>query len=217
MSRKQASDTDITKSFCKSALELMFSYYAPSDGTQVSKIPRVKGTQEAPAKKETNQSFQSRLVDLRLRRAIDKMQETNAKKLAQAPKVIEKVEAREQDEDNIPEIFQSEPTERAEVPRYVTSSKRQEEEIKEKVANFRGRNIINWEKSKQEFGRRLEKSKKDGIERARRRMERMQASGRENDPSIRYYPNSTTSSCQSAYYPDESTRPRRPLAQIENR
>lgn len=221
MSRKReqpVQDTDITKSFLKSALEQMFAFYVESDDVTVSKVPRVKRTENAQdVKKETNQSFQSRLVDLRVRKAMDKAQERNSKKTSEVPDVIKNVETHTNDEeDNIPEIFQTEPAERAEVPRYVSASKKQEE-MNQNVSNFRGRNMINWEKSRQEFGRRLQKSKMDGINRAKRRMERLQASARENDPSVRYYPNSTTSSCQSAYYQDDTVKTRRPLAQIENR
>lgn len=189
---------DISQQFCKGAMEIMMGFYRTEEACETPKMPRAKP--QSSNRQEKLQPFSSRVVDLKLKRLRDKNNQINSDRITELPDLAAQcADSVGAEIDNIPELFSVEQANRDIVPRHIAAEQKREREEQEKKAALHARNIIDWDESRRQQQARLRKAKEEGVNRAKKRAERMLNAVTENDRPNRYYQMSSASS-RADYY-----------------
>ncbi|OHT03608.1 hypothetical protein TRFO_28981 [Tritrichomonas foetus] len=180
----QQQDLEISELFCLNALKMLGSIYLIHNQVQQDPFPIIEGD----AVPESKHAFQSRVVDLKLRRQTEKnsevQKEFNSNLADQNDMYSEYYNQEEIMNINIDDAFAPQAVERPQNYKYLSHAQK-DSVVQKKPANNKG---INMKKITKEYQARLNQAKEKGINRAKRRAEKMQKGypcyyGDQNAPS----------------------------------
>lgn len=145
---------------------LAYSYKSGPEQSTILPNPENVST----TKEENKYPFQSRIVDLRLRRNQDQrtsVQEESSQLFLKSHKKYENLI--KSNDDDITSVFEPEQAVRPDVPLYLQNVIKEEKENLWKYRRKERPNPISMKKIEKEYSKRLENSKKIGINRAKHR------------------------------------------------
>ena len=164
----------ITTDFCKRAFQLLASCY------RLENPPSMKfaaaNTENKKRMPEKNQAFQSKIVDLRMRRQQDQLEAVRTQKLKEIQSNVDQISKRlAEKNENIDEAFLNEKVAKPDIPIYLRNAEKFErrvefEQERAKCIPYKPMNMLEVEKL---FTYRLAKAKESGEMRARQRVIRM--------------------------------------------
>lgn len=167
IAKKEATTDTFPLDFYSRAFEIL-AYLYKSGPEQTTTLPNPDG--EFSVKEENKYPFQSRIVDLRLRRNQNQrasvQTESNQTFLSSYKKYKNLI--RSNDDDIIP-VFEPEQAVRPDVPLYLQNVIKEKEEDSVKYRRKKRPNPISMKEIEKEYSKRLKNSKKVGINRAKHR------------------------------------------------
>ncbi|KAK8893367.1 hypothetical protein M9Y10_021784 [Tritrichomonas musculus] len=167
MASNQDTENTLPQIFCLNTIQMMCSMYFYQDDFQIQPYPIVPES----SNKETKFAFQSRVVDLKLRRISEKSHEIqnhfNQSLLEDEEKNNQLNQKENETDNNIDEAFIDAPAPRPKNYKYLTLVD------KEKYIPKKPSKCLDFRKIAKEQRVRLDNAREKGINRARRRAERM--------------------------------------------
>ena len=162
---------DVNNEFFTRFYDLLYTNFTKEEPKSIMTFPPMKPGSEV--KPEPSQAFNSRIADLRVKRAHDKRVNNNQtdedKKLRKRMKKLEK-ETKENNE-SIDEIFERVGVPRAEVPVYVANAQKDEEAMRLKRKTNKKHEDL--QQVKKQFTERLQQASQKGKNRAIQRYEKI--------------------------------------------
>jgi hypothetical protein len=162
--------SELDSEFAKGTIKLLSGLYLSPTSLEMPRLPAVAGDKTP----QEHLAFQSRMADLRLRRAMEQRLKNQNELLDGLPQLLTGVEPDAGEPPDLSERFRPAPAPRRETPKWVEiEQKAKADEIAEKQkAKTRKLAIAkrDAEKSTPEFRERLQKSEAEGQRRALRRV-----------------------------------------------
>jgi hypothetical protein len=164
---------ELDTEFCKAVIKLLANLYLSPNALEIPQLPSVEGQKKA----ETQLPFQSRVVDLKLRRAIDQRIKSHNELLEGLPQLLSEHEQVREEPRDLTERFRPAPAPRRETRKWVeVEEKAKADELDEKIkAKARSRanaqREAELERPNPEFRKRLQKAQAEGQNRARKRVQ----------------------------------------------
>ena len=162
---------DVNNEFFTRFYDLLYTNFTKEEPKSIITFPPMKPGSEV--KPEPTQAFNSRIADLRVKRAHDKrinnQNEDEQKLLRRRMKKLEK-ETKENN-DSIDEIFEKVGVPRAQVPVYVVNEQKDEEALKQKKKTVKKHEDL--QQVKKQYTQRLQQSSQIGKNRAIQRYEKI--------------------------------------------
>lgn len=167
IAKKEATTDTFPLDFYSRAFEIL-AYLYKSGPEQTTTLPNPDG--EFSVKEENKYPFQSRIVDLRLRRNQDQRASVQAESSQAFLKSYKKYENLiKNNDDDIISVFEPEQAVRPDVPLYLQNVIKEEKENLWKYRRKKRPNPISMKEIEKEYSKRLENSKRIGIDRAKHR------------------------------------------------
>jgi hypothetical protein len=177
---------DVNNEFFTRFYDLLYTNYHNEEPKPIETFPPMKPGSEAKA--ETQQAFNSKIVDLRIKRAFDKKLNNKEHEETNETDEKDKFEKRmENNEEQIDEVFEKVGITISPIPTYIANQMKDEVELKAK--NERKNKRVNMKEVEAEFTRRLKQSEQRGRERALRRNAKLQGV-EDHDEFMKTYKNS---------------------------
>lgn len=200
---KPAPPADINKEFCQRFLSLMVSFYDEPSMNPIITFPQTVSDPEA--KEETYQPFQSRVIDLRLRRMQDKLEEFQINQNEKIENNLNKIDKKQQElHPELDDLFAPETVQRSSVPYHVQAQQKDAERNAWHMRNRKNK-PIDYQEVEREYKQRLVQSKQTGEARAKQRVERI----RNNLPNKEFYVSKITQREQEEKEVVRAREPRR--------
>jgi hypothetical protein len=165
--------TELDTEFCKAVIKLLANLYFSPNAVEIPQLPSVEGQKKV----DTQLPFQSRVVDVKLRRAIDQRIKTHNELLESLPQLLSEHEQVRDPPRDLTERFRPAPAPRRETRKWVeVEEKAKADELDAKIkAKARHRALAQreaeLERPNPEFRKRLQKAEAEGQRRARKRLE----------------------------------------------
>jgi hypothetical protein len=163
---------DLDVEFCKASIKLLAGLYLSPGSLEIPAMPRVEGQKRV----EQTLPFQSRVVEVKLRRAMEQKAELHKQLLADLPKLMGDVDGTRKESNDLTERFLPVPAPRPDKPKYVEWAERMKNEENEEKNRARARRAAiakkeaELERPNPEFLKRVQMSEAEGQKRARKRV-----------------------------------------------
>lgn len=191
LQQPQENEETLSQIFCLNAIQMMYSMYFTQDNIQMQNYPNF----EESSVKETKFAFQSRVVDLKLRRYSERSHEIQEKfieSLQESNDNNANQKEEENNKNNIDDAFVEPPAPRPAKYKYLALATQKEKSIPKNTVKG-----LDFKKIAKEQRIRLSNAREKGINRAKRRAEKMRNiphTEESNDKNVeKYYQRSENS------------------------
>ena len=160
---------DVNQEFCQRTLSLLTSLFETPSIDEIMSFPPSKKVEVPPPEKKLN--FNSNIVELRLRRAVDQQNKShNTMSENISKRVDEMSEILRSSNVNLDSVFVPGPVERPNIPKYLENLLQDQKRYQ---IRKRKSEPLDMTKIQNEYQERLQQSKIRGLERFNKRQERM--------------------------------------------
>lgn len=182
---RSISPDEVPGEFSKRVLLLMASFYDTSSTRDITPFPPLQPTESSSQQTPQKLDFESAITDLRVRRALESQAASSASITDSIEQRVEGIEEEfEQNTVDLNDVFNPEPLPRPEIPKYLVNQQL-DEQFEIQLRKTRKLPPINSKDIEKTQTARLKTSKKRGIERAKRRVEKQTT--QTSTPKKNYY------------------------------